>query len=295
MARRVERIAAPARGSRARRAVALAVVRHVPRDRRAAAARVCAREIGLDAAFTIHDREDSADLMNLVRHELGFSQTERALPDQGHLPRDLFARRQRAGAARRRCSARRSRGAPHGRPSCARCSPPTSRRSSARTCSTTTTCCSTGRRWSAEPAIAAEIARALRPRAGRRIPGHQPPAGVDPARAQARRARPDRGRRRRAVDLFVPRRDRAQHPRFPAAVHSAGAHRHARAQLPLDAADPRGLERRDRARRRALHARRCGRSASRERARRSSRCATRATRRATSPSACWRTARRASR
>ena len=27
--------------------------------------------IGLDRAFTIHDREDSADLMNLVRHDLG--------------------------------------------------------------------------------------------------------------------------------------------------------------------------------------------------------------------------------
>ena len=32
-----------------------------------------APEIGLDHGFTIHDREDSADLMNLVRHELGFS------------------------------------------------------------------------------------------------------------------------------------------------------------------------------------------------------------------------------
>src|ERR1700736_6166785 len=30
-----------------------------------------ADRIGLDPAFTIHDREDSADLMNLVRHELG--------------------------------------------------------------------------------------------------------------------------------------------------------------------------------------------------------------------------------
>jgi DNA helicase-2/ATP-dependent DNA helicase PcrA len=30
-----------------------------------------AGRIGLDPAFTIHDREDSADLMNLVRHELG--------------------------------------------------------------------------------------------------------------------------------------------------------------------------------------------------------------------------------
>src|SRR5262249_1350162 len=36
--------------------------------------------IGLDREFTIHDREDSADLMNLVRHELGFSQTERRFP-----------------------------------------------------------------------------------------------------------------------------------------------------------------------------------------------------------------------
>src|SRR5213593_2774600 len=27
--------------------------------------------IGLQPAFTIHDREDSSDLMNLVRHELG--------------------------------------------------------------------------------------------------------------------------------------------------------------------------------------------------------------------------------
>ena len=32
--------------------------------------------IGLDPAFTICDREDSADLMNVVRYELGFSTTE---------------------------------------------------------------------------------------------------------------------------------------------------------------------------------------------------------------------------
>ena len=36
--------------------------------------------IGLDLAFTIHDREDSADLMNLVRHDLGFSRTESRFP-----------------------------------------------------------------------------------------------------------------------------------------------------------------------------------------------------------------------
>mgnify|MGYP001034381217 FL=1 len=42
-----------------------------------------ALEIGLDPSFTIHDREDSADLMNLVRHELGFSSTESRFPAKG--------------------------------------------------------------------------------------------------------------------------------------------------------------------------------------------------------------------
>ncbi|TIV97276.1 MAG: ATP-dependent helicase [Mesorhizobium sp.] len=42
-----------------------------------------AEQIGLDAAFTIHDREDSADLMNLARHELGFSKTESRFPTKG--------------------------------------------------------------------------------------------------------------------------------------------------------------------------------------------------------------------
>jgi DNA helicase-2/ATP-dependent DNA helicase PcrA len=37
-----------------------------------------AREIGLDPSFTILDREDAADLMDLLRHELGLSgQAER--------------------------------------------------------------------------------------------------------------------------------------------------------------------------------------------------------------------------
>jgi DNA helicase II / ATP-dependent DNA helicase PcrA len=39
--------------------------------------------VGLDPAFTIHDREDSADLMNLIRHDLGFSRTESRFPTKG--------------------------------------------------------------------------------------------------------------------------------------------------------------------------------------------------------------------
>ena len=40
-------------------------------------------QIGLDPGFTIHDREDSADLMNLIRHEKGFSRTESRFPTKG--------------------------------------------------------------------------------------------------------------------------------------------------------------------------------------------------------------------
>ena len=39
-----------------------------------------AGQIGLDGAFTIHDREDSADLINLVRHDLGLSKTDERFP-----------------------------------------------------------------------------------------------------------------------------------------------------------------------------------------------------------------------
>jgi DNA helicase II / ATP-dependent DNA helicase PcrA len=39
--------------------------------------------IGLDPQFTIHDREDTADMMNLIRHEKGFSKTESRFPTSG--------------------------------------------------------------------------------------------------------------------------------------------------------------------------------------------------------------------
>ena len=42
-----------------------------------------ADQIGLDPAFTIHDREDSADLINLIRHEKGFSKTASRFPTKG--------------------------------------------------------------------------------------------------------------------------------------------------------------------------------------------------------------------
>jgi DNA helicase-2/ATP-dependent DNA helicase PcrA len=37
-------------------------------------------QIGLERDFTIHDRGDSADLMNLIRHDLGLSKTDKRFP-----------------------------------------------------------------------------------------------------------------------------------------------------------------------------------------------------------------------
>jgi len=42
-----------------------------------------AGRIGLDPAFTIHDRGDSEDLMGMVRHEIGLSQTVKRFPLKG--------------------------------------------------------------------------------------------------------------------------------------------------------------------------------------------------------------------
>ena len=83
MTRRVERIARQVMGSSAgvmTEALTWAGTFHG----------ICARllreyadQIGIAPAFTIHDREDSADLMNLVRHERGLSKTESRFPTKG--------------------------------------------------------------------------------------------------------------------------------------------------------------------------------------------------------------------
>jgi DNA helicase-2/ATP-dependent DNA helicase PcrA len=45
--------------------------------------RESADRVGLASTFTIHDREDSADLMNLARHRCGFSKTKSRFPTKG--------------------------------------------------------------------------------------------------------------------------------------------------------------------------------------------------------------------
>ena len=83
MRRRVERIGAGVLGEKAR---ALAEGLSFAGTFHAIGARLLreyATQIGLEPNFTIHDREDSADLMNLVRHELGFSKMEKRFPLKG--------------------------------------------------------------------------------------------------------------------------------------------------------------------------------------------------------------------
>ena len=177
---------------------------HVPRGRQPAAA-LHARALGLDPAFTVLDRADAADLIDLVRNELGLVDERAALSEEGDLPRDLLARGQRAAAARRDASTTAF-------PWCAeqadelqalfgayverkqRAARPRLRRPAAllaRTLMAAT------RRWRRA------MRRALRPRARRRVPGHQRAAGRDPVAPAARRARRHRRRRRRAGDLLA--------------------------------------------------------------------------------------------
>jgi DNA helicase-2/ATP-dependent DNA helicase PcrA len=80
MARRVERICAQvlgAAGGAAAEAMSWSGTFHGIGAR---LLREYAYEIGLNPDFTIHDREDSADLMNLVRHDLGLSKLESRFP-----------------------------------------------------------------------------------------------------------------------------------------------------------------------------------------------------------------------
>jgi DNA helicase-2/ATP-dependent DNA helicase PcrA len=83
MRRRVERISGAVLGAQAPRsaeALSWAGTFHAIGAR---LLREYAASIGIEPDFTIHDREDSADLINLVRHELGLSKTDKRFPMKG--------------------------------------------------------------------------------------------------------------------------------------------------------------------------------------------------------------------
>src|SRR3974390_2582285 len=83
MRRRVERIVANVVGSNAKGMTEALTWSGTFHAIGARLLREYAPQIGLDRSFTIHDRGDSADLLNLVRHDLGFSKTEKRFPAKG--------------------------------------------------------------------------------------------------------------------------------------------------------------------------------------------------------------------
>src|SRR6516164_7539714 len=80
MTRRVERIARQVMGSSAGVLTGALTWAGTFHGIGARLLREYAHQIGIDPAFTIHDREDSADLMNLVRHERDLSKPESRFP-----------------------------------------------------------------------------------------------------------------------------------------------------------------------------------------------------------------------
>jgi len=104
-----------------------------------------AEQIGLDRAFTIHDREDSAHLMNLLRHDLGLSKTEERFPAKNTCLA-IYSRTVNAKPRLMRSSKTTFPGVLVGRMSPRRYSVPMSRPSNGRTSSITMISSSTGRR-----------------------------------------------------------------------------------------------------------------------------------------------------
>ncbi len=98
MARRVERICARVLGDKAGVLVDGLAWTGMFHAIGARLLREYAAEVGLDPQFTIHDREDSADLMNLVRHQLGLSKTESRFPAKGTCL-SIYSRTVNAGAS----------------------------------------------------------------------------------------------------------------------------------------------------------------------------------------------------
>src|SRR5580700_7088073 len=83
MTRRVERICAQVLGAKAGVMTGALTWAGTFHGIGARLLRDYAEQIGVDPGFTIHDREDSADLLNLIRHEKGFSKTKERFPTKG--------------------------------------------------------------------------------------------------------------------------------------------------------------------------------------------------------------------
>ena len=140
MERRAERILAARGMSQGRASIGWSGTFHAIGAR---LLREFAQSIGLDPAFTIHDREDSADLMNLVRHHLGFSDQAQRFPLKAACLA-IYSRAVNSGKRSAWCFSGIFPGARLLRTIFAACSKPMSRPSKASMCSITTISSSIG-------------------------------------------------------------------------------------------------------------------------------------------------------
>ena len=83
LARRVQRISGQVLGTRSKPVTDALTWAGTFHGIGARLLRESADRIGLASSFTIHDREDSADLMNYVRHQCGLSKTDSRFPTKG--------------------------------------------------------------------------------------------------------------------------------------------------------------------------------------------------------------------
>ena len=257
MTRRVGAHRRAALGERAARvAHGAAVGRHLPRRRRAAAARARASASASTRRSRSSTASDAADLMDLVRaRAAACTRPTEPLPAQGHLPRDLLARRSTAQApladvlARRLPLVLRVGGA-----SCSglfaayvEAKQRAARARLRRPAALLGAADGRRRRWPRDVGARFDHVlvdeyqdtNACRRRSCSRS---SPTAAASPSSATTRR-RSTRFRAATVRNILD----------FPAQFTPPARDRHARAELPLDAADPRRRQRGDRARRRALH------------------------------------------
>jgi len=181
-----------------------------------------AERIGLSDSFTIHDRSDSEDLLAIARHESGFSTTGSRFPGKATCLA-IYSRVVNAQAALGEVLRSAFPWCAHWEDELTQLFAGYTASKQAQNVLDYDDLLLYWAHAAADPALAREMGGAFRSHPRRRVSGHQSPAGADPALAQARWARRDGGRRRRTVDLFLPRGDGAQHPRFSGAIPAAGS------------------------------------------------------------------------